>query len=1127
MINRIIDFSVRNKFLVFALVAMACFWGAWSMMNLPLDATPDLSETQVIILSRWDRSPDIIEDQVTYPIITAMTGAPRVKTVRGISDFGFSYIYVIFEEGTDIYWARSRTLEYLSGVTQRLPEGVKTEIGPDATGLGWVFQYVLKDESGAHSLGELRSYQDWYLKYYLKAVPGVADVGSLGGFTQQYQINVDPNRLRSYGISISGVANAVRASNSETGARLIEFGGAEYMIRGRGYVQSPQDLEETVLASENGTPIRIKDVGKVVVGPDMRRGTSDLDGRGEIVSGIVVMREGSNALAVIDQVKNRLKEIEPGLPKGVKVVPVYDRSDLIRRSIANARLTLVEVILTVVIVILIFLWHFPSAIIPVVTIPVAVLLTFIPLHYMGVSINIMSLAGMAIACGELVDAAIVMVEQTYKRLEIYERVGEPFSYHDVILEAVKEVAGPTFFALLVIAVAFLPVLVLEGQEGKLFRPLAYTKNFAMLVAAVLAITLNPALRLLLIHRQPASAIRGGKFQRLLNGVLGGRIRSQEEHPITGPLMRIYDPVVRWTLRRKKLVIAGALAIVILTVPLFWKVGSEFMPSVDEGSLLYMPSSMPGISIAESQKLLQVTDRILKSFPEVDHVMGKTGRADTATDPAPLSMLETIVVLKPQSEWRKTHEWYSSWAPELLLPVFRRITPDHISDHQLVAEMNEALKVPGLSNSWTMPIRGRIDMLSTGMRTPVGLKIQGDDLNRIQDLGQQVERVLGGVPGTRSVFAERTSDGYFLDIVWDRQALARYGFSVEDAQNSLSTAVGGENVSTLIEGRARYPINVRYLRDFRSDLESLRKVLISTSGNKQIPLSDLATIRTLNGPAMIRNENGLLTGYVFIDVAGRAVGDYVEHAKRELQNQLQLPPGYSILWSGQYESAQRVRHRLMLIVPVTVAIALVLLYCNTRSLMKTMIVTLAMPFSAVGAIWIVYALGYNMSIAVWLGIIALLGIDAETGVFMLLYLDLAFEKAKREQVRLTREPLYEAIVEGAARRLRPKFMTFGTMSIGLIPILCSTGSGSEIMKRVAAPMVGGIVTSFILELLVYPAIYAVWKEAALEKESDEFGRDDIVTTSHLGLAQVRPDALVSVPLQQSWESPSGNRLKVAE
>jgi len=1110
MINRIIGFSITHKFLIFTLVAAACVWGAWSMLHQPLDAMPDLSENQVIILSRWDRSPDVIEDQVTYPIVSAMTGAPHVKSVRGISDFGFSYVYVIFDEGTDIYWARSRVLEYLSGVTSRLPEDVKTELGPDATGLGWVFQYVLKDESGQHNLGELRSYQDYYLKYFLKAVPGVADVASLGGFTQQYQVNVDPNRLRSYGIPISRVAEAVRAGNRETGARLLEFGGAEYMIRGRGYVSSKHDLEEIVLASADGTPIRVKDIGNVVIGPDLRRGASDLDGAGEVVSGIVVMRDGGNALDVIGRVKQRLKEIGPGLPEGVKIQPVYDRSELIDRSISNTRLTLFEVIIAVVAVILIFLWHFPSAVIPVVTIPVAVLLTFIPLHYTEVSINVMSLAGIALACGELVDAAIVVGEQTHKKLETYEKSGLAYSHQDAVLEAVKEVAGATFFALLVIAVAFLPVLVLGGQDGKLFRPLAYTKNFAMIAAAVLAITLDPALRLLLIRRAKPAA-DGSIWQRFSNVFLGGRIRSEEKHPIAGPLMRVYDPVVRWTLRWKWPVIAGALVLVFATLPLFWKIGSEFMPSVEEGSLLFMPTTMPGISIAESQKLLQVTDRILKTFPEVDHVIGKSGRADTATDPAPLSMLETVIVLKPHSQWRRAQVWYSSWAPDWFLPVLRHITDDHISEEQLVAEMNEAVRIPGLSNSWTMPIRGRIDMLSTGIRTPVGLKIQGSDLAKIQDIGQRTEQILNGVPGTRSAFAERTGNGYFLDVVWDRNALAQYGLSVEDAQSALSTAVGGENVTTVIDGRSRNPVNVRYMRDFRSDLDALGKVLISTN-EKQIPLSEVATLRTRNGPAMIRDENGLLTGYVFVDVADRPIADYVADARRELQSKLSLPAGYSVLWSGQYESAERTRQRLMLVIPITIAIILFLLYCNTRSVVKTLIVTLAVPFSAVGAVWMVYAMGYNLSIAVWLGIVALLGIDAETGVFMLLYLDFAYEKARRETARLTRQGLYEAIVEGAAKRLRPKFMTFATVSIGLVPILWSTGTGSEIMKRVAAPMVGGIVTSFLLELLVYPAVYAVWRERVLRKESSDFGRDELVVAESSS-GRNEQDALIGLSPQR--------------
>jgi len=1083
MIERLIGFSVRNKYLIFLIVAGACAWGAWSALQMPTDAMPDLGDTQVIVFSRWDRSPDIIEDQVTNPIVTALTGAPRVKSVRGVSDFGYSYVYVIFEEGTDLYWARSRTLEYLSSVTSRLPEGVRTEMGPDASGLGWIMQYVLKDDSGRHSLAELRSYQDWYLKSYLKKVPGVAEIATVGGFVQQYQVNVDPVRLRAYGIPISRVSEAVRAANQETGARLLESGGAEYMIRGQGYVRSTTDLEETVLVSQKGTPIRIRDVGRVVLGPDIRRGTSDLDGQGEAVSGIIIMRQGSNALDVIQRVNARLKEIKPGMPSGVRVVPVYDRSELIHRAISNSRKTLIEVIITVVVVILIFLWHFPSAVIPVITIPVAVLLAFIPMYYLGVSINILSLAGIALACGELVDAAIVVVEQTYKKLELHQRSGVPFSYEEVVLEAVREVAGPTFFALLVIAVAFLPVLVLEGQEGKLFRPLVYAKSFALLAAAILAVTLDPALRLLLVRKASHNHDDPNPFQQLRNWLLGGSIRREDQHPITGPLIRLYDPVLRWTLRWKAQVIAGAFVLVLLTVPVALKLGSELMPRVEEGSLLYMPSTMPGISIAEAQRLLVVTDGILQGFPEVDHVLGKAGRADSATDPAPLSMLETIVVLKPQSEWRKQKVWYSSWAPDWTLPVLRHITSDRISEEQLVARMNDALSIPGVSNSWTMPIRGRIEMLTTGIRTPVGLKIQGNDLNQIQSIGRDVESILAAVPGTRSVFAERTGEGFFLDVKWDRAALAQNGLSIQDAQNALSTEVGGDNVSTVIDGRARYPIDVRYMRDFRSDLEALGRVLIPVSGEKQIPLAELAAIHTHSGPAMIRDEDGTLTGYVFVDTGSRATGDYVEQARRVLDSKLKLPPGYVVSWSGQYESAQRVRKRLMVVVPVTVALILLLIYFNTKSAIKTLIVIMAVPFSAVGAIWLIYLLGYDINVAVWVGIIALLGIDAETGVFMLLYLDLALERSRRAKNHLTRADLTEAIVEGAAKRLRPKFMTFATMSIGLAPILWSTGTGSAILKRIAAPMVGGILTSFLLELLVYPAIYAIWRERSLPREVD--------------------------------------------
>jgi len=1040
-----------------------------------LDAIPDLSDTQVIVFSRWDRSPDIVEDQVTYPIVAAMLGAPRVKAVRGFSDFGYSYVYVIFEDGTDIYWARSRTQEYLSPVLPRLPEGVKTELGPDATGLGWVFQYALVDRSGKHSLAEMRSYQDWYLKYYLKAVPGVAEVAPIGGFGKQYQVNVDPNRLQAYGISINRVVEAVRSGNKEAGGRLIEFGGTEYMIRGRGYARSIRDFENIVLtASESGTPIRIKDIGQVVQGPDIRRGIAELDGTGEVVSGIVVMRHGQNALDVIKRVKAKIKEIEPGLPPGVKIVPVYDRSELILRSIDNLKFTLVEVILTVSLIVLLFLWHIPSAIIPIITIPIAVLLSFIPFRLIGMTANIMSLGGIAIAIGALVDAAIIVVEQTHKNLEQWERTGRKEDYKTVVINAVKQVAGPSFFALLVIAVSFLPVLTLEAQEGRLFKPLAYTKNLSMIIAAVLAITLDPALRLFFTHMKNFN-FRPTWLCRATNAVVVGTIHSEEKHPISRVLIRLYEPVAVWTLRWKWAVIGTAFALVIVTIPVYLKLGSEFMPPLEEGSILYMPTTMPGISITEAQKLLQVTDRIIKQFPEVDRVLGKAGRAETSTDPAPLSMLETVIILKPKSEWRRADTWYSSWAPVWVKAIFRHITPDHISQEELISQMNDALSLPGLANSWTMPIKGRIEMLSTGLRTPVGLKISGADLDTIEEIGAQIESVLPTVKGTRSVFAERTGSGYFLDFEWNREALARYGLSIEEAQEVIERAIGGENVTTTVEGRERYPVNVRYMRDFRADIGALSRVLVPASGGqRQIPLSQLATIKAASGPSMIRNEDGLLTGYVYVDIAGRDQNSYIEEAGRLLREKVKLSPGYAISWSGQYEAMQRVKQRLIVIVPLTLFLILLLLYLNTRSITKTLIVLLAVPFSAIGAFWFLYLLGYNMSIGVWVGLIALLGVDAETGVFMLLYLDLAYEQAKKEGRLRSLADLQEAIRYGAVKRLRPKFMTVATTFLGLVPIMWSIGTGSDVMKRIAAPMIGGIFTSFILELLVYPAVYQIWK-----------------------------------------------------
>src|SRR5450432_2694698 len=825
MINAIIELSARNKMIVFIAIAAAVMGGLWSMRTVPLDAIPDLSDTQVIVYSRWDRSPDIVEDQVTYPLVTAMLGAPKVKAVRGYSDFGYSYVYIVFEEGTDIYWARSRTLEYLSGVLPRLPQGVRTELGPDATGVGWVFQYALVDTTGRSSLAELRSYQDWYLQYYLKSVPGVAEVAPIGGFVRQYQVQVDPNRLRAFNMPISKVIEAVRAGNNDVGGRLVEMTGAEYMVRGRGYAKSVADIGEIVLArNESGVPVRVRDVGTVTLGPDLRRGVADLNGTGDTVAGIVVMRQGEDALRVIERVKDKLKELELALPPGVKVVTVYDRSDLILRSIDNLTRTLIEELIVVAIVILIFLWHIPSALIPIITIPVTVAIAFIPMRPMGLSSNIMSLGGIAIAVGAMVDAAIIVVEQTHKNLEEWERTGRKGDYHRVVIDAVKEVGGPSFFALLVIAVAFLPVLTLEAQEGRLFKPLAYTKTFSMVIAAFLAITLDPAMRLLFTHMKNYE-FRPRWLARVANALLVGTIHSEETHPISKILIRLYAPVCELALRWKWFVIAGAVALVVLTVPVFERLGSEFMPPLDEGSLMYMPSTLPGISVTQAQQLMQVQDRIIKQFPEVSSVLGKAGRAETSTDPAPFSMMETVIVLKPETEWRRVDTWYSSWAPEWARSVFRRFTPDHISTEQLVEKMNRALKIPGTTNAWTMPIKARVDMLTTGIRTPVGIKVYGSDIKKIEDLGTQIEALLPKVQGTRSVFAERTSGGYFLDFNWNRDELARYGLSIDNANDAVMSAVGGENVSTTIEGRERYPVNVRYMRDYRSDPAQLSRILV--------------------------------------------------------------------------------------------------------------------------------------------------------------------------------------------------------------------------------------------------------------------------------------------------------------
>jgi Cu(I)/Ag(I) efflux system membrane protein CusA/SilA len=1075
MIAQIISYSAKHRAAVLTVTALACIGGWYCMRQVRLDALPDLSDTQVIVYSQWDRSPDLVESQVTYPIVNALLGTPKVKAVRGVSDFGYSYVYVIFQDGTDPWWARTRTLEYLSSVSSRLPAGARTSLGPDATGLGWVFQYALNDETGKRSLQELRSLQDWFIRSRLRSVPGVADVASLGGFNKQYQVNVDPNRLRALGIPVSRIVEAVRGGNSESSGRLLEFGGTEYMIRGRGYVKSVQDIEEiAVSASEDGTTIRVRDVASVVLGPDIRRGVADLDGRGEVVSGIVISRLGENPLDVIGAVKGRLAEIQAGLPAGVRIMPVYDRSDLINNSIHNFEWTIFEVMLTVGIVIVVFLWRAQSSIVPLVTIPVAVLISFIPFYFSGLTANIMSLAGIAIAIGALVDAAVVVAEQTHKRLEEWERDGRKADYVDVVMGAVHDVAGPCFFGLLVIGVSFLPVFALEAQEGRLFRPLALTKSLAMFVAAILVITLDPALRLTLTRFQEFK-FKPLWLARMVSAFMGGRIRPEEEHPLSRFAIRVYQPACEWCLRRKWTVLAITGGLMAVTVPVFLSLGTEFMPPLDEGSLFYMPSTMPGISIGESQRLLQLTDRIIKRFPEVDHVLGKAGRADTATDPAPLSMLETVIILKPRSAWPHGGAWYSSWAPEWVKPAFRLITDDTISPDELVRQMDAAVTLPGVSNAWTMPVKGRIDMLTTGIRTPAGLKVQGDDPKQIQQIGSQIEGLLAGVKGTRTAFAERTGEGYFLDIDWKRDQLARYGLSIEQVQSVLSSAVGGENVATTIEGQARYPINVRYMRDYRSDTDALGRVLIPLpNGRAQLPLSNFADVRVVSGPAMLRDEDGLLTGYIYADIADRDLNAWLNDARSVISRNVTLPSGYTIRWSGQYEAMERVRGRLMLIIPATLALVCLLLYLNTRSVTRTMIILLAVPFSGIGAVWLVWLLGYKMSIAVWVGLLALLGVDAETGVLMLLYLELAYARARDEGRLGSLSELHDAIFEGAVKRVRPKLMTAGIMVAGLVPMLWSTGTGGDLMKRIAAPMAGGVVTSFLLELAVYPVVFALWK-----------------------------------------------------
>ena len=1035
MIEKIIAGSARNFLLVGIFVAVIIAAGTWAVRNTPLDAIPDLSDVQVIVFTEWPgRAPNLVEDQVTYPIVSTMLSAPKVKVVRGYSYFGMSFVYIIFQDGTDMYWARSRVLEYMNGLAGKLPTGVAPVLGPDATGVGWAFEYALVDRSGRLNLQELRSLQDWSLRYWLRAVPGVADVASIGGYVKQYQIEIDPNKLLAYGIPLDEVMKAVQTSNNDVGGRVLEFNGTEYMVRGRGYVGKPEDLGKVVLrASAGGTPVLLRDVARVQLGPDMRRGTAELDGLGEAVGGIVIVRFGENSLGVIEAVKERIKQIAPALPKGVEVVPVYDRSHLIEESIRTLKEKLIEESIIVSLVCILFLFHFRSALVAILTLPLALLMSFTAMYFLGTSSNIMSLGGIAIAIGAMVDATIVMVENAHKRLE---HAPPGSDRRQIIIEAAQEVGKPLFYSLLIITVSFLPVFTLEAQEGRLFRPLAFTKTFSMLFASLLSITVAPALMLLLIR---------------------GRIVAESKNPINRFLIAVYRPLFRAAYRFRWVVLAASLAALIVTWPVFKTLGNEFMPPLYEGTLLFMPASLPGLSVTEAQSLLQKQDRILKSFPEVESVFGKAGSSESATDPAPMEMMETLVALKPQSQW-----------------------PRGMTKDKLVDEMDKALRIPGVSNGWTMPIAGRIDMLTTGIRTPVGIKIFGPDLAVIEQIGKEIESAVKMIPGTRNVYAERVTGGYYFDFEIDRDQIARYGLRIGDVEAVIESAIGGENISQTFEGRERYPINLRYPRDFRSTPNALERVLISTPSGAQIPLAQVARINMHKGAPVVRSEAAQITGWVFVDVTGRDIGSYVDDAMRVVKQKVSVPTGYNLVWSGQYEYMQRAKERLKIMVPLTLLLVVLLLYLNFRAIPQTLIVLLSIPFAIIGAVWLLAALQYNMSVAVWVGIIALAGVAAETGVVMIVYLDEAYEHRKAAGTMNTPQDLHEAIFEGAVQRVRPKVMTVMAIMMGLLPIMWSSGTGADVMKRIAAPMIGGMVSSTVLTLILIPIIYEFWRGRAMRK-----------------------------------------------
>ena len=1137
--------------MVILVTLFAILGGIFAMVNMPVDAIPDLSDVQVIVYTEYSgQAPQVVEDQVTYPLTTAMLSVPFAKVVRGYSFFGYSFVYIIFEDGTDLYWARSRVLEYLNFVSGRLPAGVTPSLGPDATGVGWVYEYVLKDTSGKYDLQQMRSFQDWYLRYELTAVPGVAEVASIGGYVKQYQIEVDPNKLLAYNLPIGKVKKAIQRSNNDVGGKLLEMGETEFMVRGLGYITSIEDIESIAVGVDGyGTPILIKNIANVHIGPELRRGILEWNGEGEVVGGIVVMRYGANALDVIDRVKAKLKDLEKGLPEGIVIEAGYDRSGLIHRAIATLKTKLMEEMLVVALICIIFLMHFRSAFVAIFTLPVGILISFLIIYPLGINANIMSLGGIAIAIGVMVDASVVMVENAHKHLE---RDTGSKSHTQIIMEASKEVGPALFYSLLIITVSFLPVFTLTEQSGRMFKPLAYTKTFAMAASSVLAVTVIPVLMTFFVVERPVPATLAPVKKRLLYyvlplvpmvgvlvaGVAGvslpdwslavalflgifilmclvpQRIFPEAQNPISRFFVKLYLPIIHWVLNWKKITTLMAVIIVVLTWYPFSRLGSEFMPPLDEGDLLYMPTTLPGISITKAKELLQQTDKIIQRFPEVHHTLGKIGRAETPTDPAPLSMIETTITLRPRVEYERffVERFFSPWPPWLKMPLtwiwpeekkgkilheWRKKEVERFFSHwpewmqvplgmvwpleryitidELAADLDRAIQFPGLTNAWTMPIKTRIDMLSTGIKTPVGIKLMGPDLAVLSDLGARIEAVVRDIPGTLSAFSERVTGGNYLDFEIQRDQIARYGLTVGDVQAVIMTAIGGMNVTYTVEGLERYPVNLRYKRELRDDLDQLRRVLVPTPTGAQVPLAQLADIVIHKGPAGIKSENSRRTAWIYVDIRGVDLGSYVKNAKIVVDQNIDIPPGYSMVWSGQYEYMEKAQKTLNIIVPATLVIIFILLYLHFKSIVEATIVMGTLPFAMVGGIWLIYLLDYNVSVAVVVGFIALAGLAAETGVVMLVYLDEVFHRRRLAGAMCTQKDLASAIIEGAVERVRPKIMTVATTLIGLLPVMWGNATGAQVMKRIAAPMVGGLISSTILTLIIIPAVYFMWKQ----------------------------------------------------